>query len=197
MLTNLFDFLSETLINVFLIAALFLVVGVIFMVIENKIKGLNDFNIFKKREPIDINYEYMLSALKKVEGYKIIKSYKDAFILFHERGIFLIKSLDYSDKIKGNIEDDELINWIDQDTIIEIPNFFKEIDALNKEVSKKIGQEITSILVKKELCVLEVKNYYDYNFISKTNVSYKLTNFIKTTNVKYKKDELKQLSKRV
>lgn len=173
---------------------IFFIGGIIYTLINNKRNKIGkDFDIFKKRSIIDVEGEYLTSALKKVDGYKKIIRYNDFFLLFHERGIYLLKPLEYDNKILGNIKDEVLVNWLNAGNVVEIPNFFKQIDDLNKRLTLKIKEPIINILIKKEICILETKYSKKFNVISKTNFLYRLNNVIKNEELKYSKEDIKEL----
>lgn len=177
---------------------IFVVVGSLITLFINHKKGLkNQFQIFKKR--LDINYdtEYLLTTLKKLNGYKRIIKYNDLFILFHEKGVWIINSIKYSNRVIGNFNDELLTNKVDLEDIQQIPNFFLELDKLTNKIQKQINVSVNKVIIKKAICFLEVETPLDYTIISKTDCLYTLNKIIKENKKIYSKEDIKNMIEKI
>lgn len=192
------DVLVNIILVIICIIVVYVIVGSIFTLIINQSRGLKkQFQIFNKRINIDFSSEYILTILKKIDGYKRVMKYNDMFILFHQNGIWIIKSIKYDNKVQGNVKDNFLTNRISLESIDQIPNFFKELDELTNKIKKQINEPIQKLIIKKEICFFEIEIPLEYKIISKTNCLYTLNNLIKENNKHYSKEQIKNLINKV
>jgi len=190
--------LFNVILTTIIIIVIYIIVGSVLTLIINKGKGFKkQFQIFNKRIDIDFSSEYMLTTLKKLDGYKRIIKYNGMFILFHQKGIWIIKGVKYDNKIQGDIKEDFLTNRVSLESIDQVPNFFKELDELTNKIQKQINEPIQKLIVKKEICLFEIKVPLEYKIISKTNCLYTLNNLIKENDQHYTKEQIKNLINKI
>ena len=190
--------LFNVILTTIIIIVIYIIVGSVIILIINKGKGFKkQFQIFNKRIDIDFSSEYMLTTLKKLDGYKRIIKYNGMFILFHQKGIWIIKGVKYDNKIQGDIKEDFLTNRVSLESIDQVPNFFKELDELTNKIQKQINEPIQKLIVKKEICLFEIKVPLEYKIISKTNCLYTLNNLIKENDQHYTKEQIKNLINKI
>lgn len=192
------NFIFKFIIYIFVFILIYIIIGSVLTLIINRIKGTTkQFQIFKKKVNIDLNEEYMMTIFKKIQGYKKIIKYHNMYILLHEKEILIIKSIEYDNKIKGNIDDEYLINKISFSDEKTIPNFFQELTDLTNKIQEKLNQPVKKIILKKEICLLEMDIPIEYTIVSKTNCLYTLNKMLKDNRKVYTKIEIKQFVRRL
>lgn len=133
--------------------------------IQYKKYGSSIFKAFKTKQIKDENINlicYIINQNK--EKQHLIYDNKNTLIWISKSGVYLIKILDYTGRIVGDMHSDVLTLKEKYSTII--PNFFFELDKIEKILNNEIEHlEMKKMIVEKENCMIEIPYDREYQIL--------------------------------
>lgn len=151
---------------------IFLIIVASYMIIKeikNKKYSRNPFKKMKETSQID----YTTMMVNEIKGYKKIIKNDNNIVAILEKGIYFIKTLNYTDEIAGDINDD----YLDHNIGIKKYKIKNQIKNYNNEFSKyqnKIKDNINKYIVIRNDCSFNIKDLKDIKVISSKKLFYLL-----------------------
>lgn len=133
--------------------------------IQYKKYGSSIFRAFKTKEIKDENVNlicYIINQNKEKQHF--IYDNKNTLIWISKSGVYLIKILEYTGRIVGDINNE--VFTLKEKYSTTVPNFFFELDKIEKLLNEEIESlEIKKMIVKKENCMIEVPYDREYQIL--------------------------------
>lgn len=204
MITTIFIFLATAIAIViytiyafrfFALFILLLLAFIIYIKVKRDIRKYGSDSIFRAfhKYPTDNEQLKLVKNIlkNKIKIQTLLELDSEILVAIDESGILLIKILEAVGRIIPNSEESSFL--VKNETTTVIPNFFQELDSIEKEIQSQINNiRIKKIIVKKGTCRIEIPYSKEYLVAGMHNFYYELQRFTKEK--KYTKEMIEKCS---